>query len=245
MAVTSNKRTEIGTLAAGLLIALHCFSGGTSAPVVAGDFGVSIDDSTGNAASDSTSFNAAGEAENGAARQLSDDDELNQLAVNNRLKPEIANGRFVLPPLVVETTATDEIGNGRTPESFRDEQPVVLTPLPESAGERLPSWNWSIAEWSAPNTFFYPLYFEDRMLERHGHVRYGCFQPAASAVRFVGSAVMLPYLATIDQPCDCDYTLGYYRSGSCAPPLLQRPPYERRAALAEAVWLGGALAIFP
>lgn len=172
-------------------------------------------------------------------------DYIDQFDLPRRPVPQLVGGRFQLPPLGVETTATDEVGNGRLPDSFREESPIVYQPLPESAGARVPTWNWSIAEWAAPETFSYPLYFEDRMLERHGHLRFGHLQPAAAATRFVGSAIMLPYLATIDPPCDCDYTLGYLRSGSCAPPLLQRPPYECRAAIAEAVWLGGAIAIFP
>jgi hypothetical protein len=159
--------------------------------------------------------------------------------------PEVTDGRFILPPLEAITTATDKIGNGRTPDSFREELNANRVPLPESAGERGIPWNWSVAQWEASNNFSYPLYFEDRMLERHGHAKWGYLQPAASGVRFVGSMVALPYLTTVKAPCDCEYKLGHYRSGSCAPVMLQRPPWERCAAVVEALAIGGGIAIFP
>jgi hypothetical protein len=160
--------------------------------------------------------------------------------------PEIVGGRFDLPALGVMTTNMGEIGNGRVPESFREDHPADLIPLPESGSQRgNDPWNWSIAYWEAPDTFSFPLYFEDRMLERHGHVRLGHLQPLASGARFFATVPMLPYLMTIDGPCDCEYSLGHFRSGSCAPDLIQRPPLERRALIAEAVTLGSLIWIFP
>ena len=83
------------------------------------------------------------------------------------------------------------------------------------------------------------------MLERHGHTRLGCLQPVASGARFLATVPMLPYLMTVRHPCDKEYTLGYYRSGSRAPALLQRPPYERRAVVAETAAITGAILVFP
>jgi hypothetical protein len=83
------------------------------------------------------------------------------------------------------------------------------------------------------------------MLERHGHVRWGCFQPVASGARFFATIPMLPYLMTINEPCDCEYTLGYYRPGSCAPALVQRPPYDRRALVMEGLVVGGVVIGLP
>lgn len=243
MDMTRNERTSHQALVALLLLTMHGATIGLTATTAAAESAPAAQHADGERSiARPVRVAQRGAAETGNRQDLVDDDQFADLSIQS---PEIVGGRYQLPPLMVETIAMDEIGNGRTPESFRADQPVVQTPLPESASERVPSWNWSLAQWAAPNTFFYPLYFEDRMLERHGHLRFGCLQPAAAATRFVGSAIMLPYLATVDPPCDCEYSLGYYRSGSCAPPLLQRPPYERRAAIAEAVWMGGAIAIFP
>ncbi len=53
----------------------------------------------------------------------------------------------------------------------------------------------------------YPLYFEDANLERCG-IGYGCCQPAASALQFVGRTAILPYQMWQTCPRDCVPTLG-------------------------------------
>jgi hypothetical protein len=83
------------------------------------------------------------------------------------------------------------------------------------------------------------------MLERHGQERFGHLQPLASGVRFLATFPMMPYLMTVSEPCECEYTLGYYRSGSCTPALIQRPPYERRAMVMEALVSSGLIIAVP
>jgi len=161
------------------------------------------------------------------------------------LVPDVVDGRFRLPPLGVKTIATEDIGNGREPENFWEGKQGNLRPLPERGDDRGSQWNWSVMNWAAANTFSYPLYFEDRMVERHGHVQFGHLQPLAAGARFLATIPMLPYLMTVNDPHDCEYKLGYYRSGSCAPVVIQRPPLERRAVIAEALTLGAIIAIFP
>ncbi len=168
-----------------------------------------------------------------------------QQSTEERLLPPVEAGRFRLPPLRAETIATNQIGNGKTPDSFRQNQEINEMPLPESGSERGQPWNWSVVQWEAPNAFSYPLYFEDRMLERHGQVRFGHLQPVASGARFFATIPMLPYLITLKSPCDCEYKLGEYRSGSCAPVMIQRPPLERSAVVAEAIAIGAGIAILP
>ncbi len=56
---------------------------------------------------------------------------------------------------------------------------------------------------------------------------------------------IVPPLPSAVGTCDCEYKLGHYRAGSCAPVMIQRPPLERRAVVAEALFLGGGIAIFP
>ena len=157
-------------------------------------------------------------------------------------------GRFKLPTLAAPSTSTAKIGNGKTPEGFRGEVATPAVPLAESGDARqLDSgpWAWSVGRWSAANTYSHPRYFEDRMLERHGHERFPALQPMASGLRFFATVPMMPYLMTLSHPCDCESTLGYYRSGSCAPILHQQPPWDREAALVEAAAVASVIAIFP
>ncbi len=169
-----------------------------------------------------------------------DAERLRQVAI-----PKVEDGHFALPPLAAPTIATKEIGNGRVPDGFRGDDEAPAQPLPESADQRGEVWNWSVCNWVAADTFSNPRYFEDRMLERHGQERCGVLQPVASGARFFVTVPMLPYLMAIREPCDREYTLGYYRSGSPVPVMLQRPPYERRAMLTEAAVAAGAIIAFP
>tara|TARA_R110002049_G_scaffold27321_2_gene93982 strand:+ start:41263 stop:41838 length:576 start_codon:yes stop_codon:yes gene_type:complete len=160
-------------------------------------------------------------------------------------QPRVEGGRIVLPILTAPTIQTADIGNGRVPEGFREGEPQPTQMLPESPADRGESWNWSVGQWAAADTFSHPRYFEDRMLERHGHERYPHLQPLASGARFFATVPMLPYLMIVRDPFECESTLGYYRSGSCAPIMLQRPPYERRAAIGEAAAIAGTIIAFP
>ncbi len=150
---------------------------------------------------------------------------------------------LMIPGLIVPTTRVEEI---------QDEIPVNFGGRALSRTEALPegfdrSENWSLTSyfWNAPNTFSHPLYFEDVMLERHGHERFPLLQPLVSGGRFFATIPMLPYLAAVRDPWDCDYHLGYYRPGSCAPALWQRPPYDRRAAVIQAGATAGVMIGFP
>ncbi|MFK8111427.1 MAG: hypothetical protein AB8B91_04475 [Rubripirellula sp.] len=163
---------------------------------------------------------------------------------DNRI-PQVVSGRFVLPSMQAASIATAYIGNGRTPEGFREQNVTPMQSLPEDASQRGDHWHWSVCNWAASNTFSYPRYFEDRMLERHGHERFGNLQPLASGARFFATVPMLPYLGAIRPPCECEYSLGYYRPGSCTSALKQRPPYDRRAVIAETAALTSAFLIFP
>ena len=56
---------------------------------------------------------------------------------------------------------------------------------------------------------------------------------------------MLPYLWAVSNPCEREYSLGYYPAGQRAPIMLQRPPYENRAAVVEAGAAAGLIIGFP
>lgn len=104
--------------------------------------------------------------------------------------------------------------NERTPQSV-----AYFDPGGASRGWPVNSFNW-VASCLAHN----PLYFEEINLERYG---YGCgaygpcctngIQSLCSAAHFFGTVPALPYKMAVDCPRDCDYTLGYYRPGSCPP----------------------------
>ena len=137
--------------------------------------------------------------------------------------------RFQLPDLRATSIKTSDIGNGRLPESFRDNESSPAIPLPESAEIRGDGWEYSTRYWAAANTFSHPRYFEDRMLERHGHEPYPRLTPILSGAKFFSTVGRLPYLMTISPPCECESTLGYFRSGTCVHPYRQGVPCRKDA----------------
>lgn len=163
-----------------------------------------------------------------------------------REKLGMNQSRFQLPALAAASTALpDGQGDGdRYPETFVEQFGQISEPLPETGDQRSADWHWSLCQWAAANTFSNPRYFEDRMLERHGQ-HFGCLQPLASGARFFGTVPMLPYLWTVSDPCDCQYTLGYFRPGECVPAMMQRPPYENRGTIIEAGAAAAVIIGFP
>ena len=87
--------------------------------------------------------------------------------------------------------------------------------------------------WAAPGLAINPLYFEEPALERYGHSACPIFQPIISAGHFVLTVPVLPWLMAIDPPNECQYVLGYYRPGECAPYVLDPIPFSVRAAVVE------------
>lgn len=174
-----------------------------------------------------------------------DDDYEQQVAARMEELPQLVDGHFQLPPMAAPSIATEDIGNGRLPEDFRDDKDSPTMQLPEDPLQRGEQWERTICSWVAPNTYSRPRYFEDRMVERHGHERWGHLQPVASGARFFATVPMLPYLMTVRNPCDCEYTLGYYRPGSCAPSLMQRPPLDAAAVIVEGATIAAVIALFP
>ena len=85
--------------------------------------------------------------------------------------------------------------------------------------------------WTASNLCHNPLYFEQPALERYGHT-IGPLQPVLSGAQFLVTIPALPMLMAIDPPNECEYALGFYRPGSCAPRKWSPIPYSTRGALA-------------
>jgi hypothetical protein len=88
-----------------------------------------------------------------------------------------------------------------------------------------------------------PLYFEETQLERYGHV--APLQPVISGAHFFLNIAVLPYKMGINPPHECQYALGYYRPGSCAPWLVPPIPLSVRGAAAEAAVITGLSPLIP
>ncbi|MBC7853760.1 MAG: hypothetical protein IAF94_10015 [Pirellulaceae bacterium] len=94
--------------------------------------------------------------------------------------------------------------------------------------------------WTASALCHKPLYFEEVQLERYGHTAGPIKQPILSGAHFFFNIAALPYKMAINPPMECQYPLGYYRPGDCAPWHIPPIPFSLRGAAAETgVWVGG------
>lgn len=111
-------------------------------------------------------------------------------------------------------------------------------------GESRP-WPVQSVQYAASGFCHRPLYFEEINLERYGHNFGPCVQPFVSAAAFFGRAPLLPYMMVADNPHECQYTLGHYRPGSCAPFRHQHLPWSTHGFLVQAgIVTGGFFAIY-
>lgn len=109
-----------------------------------------------------------------------------------------------------------------------------------ASDDRQIEWNMVEYNWQASGLYHRPAYFEDVMLERHGHTAPCPLQPVYSGTRFFASTVLLPYNVMITPYSRHVSTLGHYRAGSYAPPLWQHPPLRLPASAYE-VGIGAGL----
>ena len=86
----------------------------------------------------------------------------------------------------------------RNPQASRGQEPITFA-------------------WTASALCSKPAYFDDVQVERYGHSWGLILQPVLSGAHFVATIPSLPYLMGLNPPCECVYTLGYYRPGSCVP----------------------------
>ena len=96
------------------------------------------------------------------------------------------------------------------------------------------NWPRTCVQYNASNLCTSAAYFEDPAVERYGHSWGPFMQPVMSAAHFYGSVLFLPYKMGLTPPCECVYTIGYYRPGSCAPYMIDPIPLSIRAGLAQA-----------
>ncbi len=102
------------------------------------------------------------------------------------------------------------------------------------------SWTPQVVTWKASNLCHKPLYFENTQLERYGHSRGPVAQPIHSTLHFFTRLVALPYMTGICPPNECEYALGYYRPGNCAPWLKEPIPISLEGIRREALFVTGA-----
>lgn len=103
----------------------------------------------------------------------------------------------------------------------------------------------SAVQWKAPGHSHKPAYFEQVQLERYGHEVGPVLQPLISTAHFFGNIAVLPYKMGIHPPNECQYSLGYYRPGNCAPYMVQPVPISLRGAAVQAAAVTGAAALLP
>jgi hypothetical protein len=107
------------------------------------------------------------------------------------------------------------------------------------------NWMPSTVAWHASALCHKPLYFEQVQHERYGHSAGPIRQPFIDGAHFFGSAILLPYKMALDPPWECEYPLGYYRPGSCAPYHIPPFPFSPRAAMAQAGFVVGGIYVMP
>ena len=107
------------------------------------------------------------------------------------------------------------------------------------------TWLASSWQWQASALCHKPLYFEEVQLERYGHTTGPFTQPWVSGAHFFLNIAALPYHMAYQPPHECQYALGYYRPGSCAPWMIPPVPISFRGAAAEAAAIVGGVYLIP
>jgi len=106
-------------------------------------------------------------------------------------------------------------------------------------------WEPAKITWKASNLMHKPLYFEEVNLERYGHTAGPILQPVVSSAHFFANIAVLPYKMGVHLPSECQYALGYYRPGNCAPWITPPVPLSLRGALFQAGAVTGAVLLIP
>jgi hypothetical protein len=107
------------------------------------------------------------------------------------------------------------------------------------------SWAPLTMTWKASNICSKPRYFEEVNLERYGHTAGPWLQPVVSSAHFFANIAVLPYKMGVHPPNECQYALGYYRPGSCAPWIVPPVPISARGALTQAAVMTGTFWLIP
>ncbi|MEM0925679.1 MAG: hypothetical protein AAGJ83_06560, partial [Planctomycetota bacterium] len=107
------------------------------------------------------------------------------------------------------------------------------------------AWTPMTMTWKASDACSKPRYFEEVNLERYGHTFGPYLQPFVSSAHFFGNVMVLPYKMGVHPPHECQYALGYYRPGNCAPWIVPPVPISARGALSQAAFMTGTFWLVP
>jgi hypothetical protein len=149
-----------------------------------------------------------------------------------------------IAPLSAPNISTDNIGTGARPLDMVEGRLPPARPLPTGLDRTYPMARLE-KYWDPSSICHKPLYFQDTMLERHGHERFHALQPMISGVKFFGTLPLMPYMMTLHRPSEDIYNLGHYRPGTAAPCLKERPPYDARAIGVQTLTTGAGFALLP
>jgi hypothetical protein len=144
-----------------------------------------------------------------------------------------------LSPLVTPNLALKGITE-QFPEDLVEGRLPPIQSLP-SGPDRPYGLNLSLKTWSAPVFCHQPLYFEDAMLERHGHERFPHLTPLISGARFFTGVVTRPYMVYLHPPLEDVPNTGHFRPGSPAPAIRERAPYDKGALRFQLLTTGATL----
>lgn len=138
----------------------------------------------------------------------------------------------------IRVVSTDIAGVGMSfkPEGKTSAAMAAETMLPDGTARGA---SYKQVNWKPSMVFHHPLYFEEAMLERHGHDRFGLLQPLASGARFYTTIALYPYLQSLRKPSECVYALGNRRPGTCVPKLRDSLPWDKKAAATQVIATGG------
>jgi hypothetical protein len=107
------------------------------------------------------------------------------------------------------------------------------------------NWECTNFVWTASGLCHKPLYFEEVQLERYGHSTGPYTQPLVSGANFYANVLLLPYHMGLKLPGECEYPLGYYEPGDCAPYVIPAFPITARAVLFELGAAAGLVYLLP
>ena len=130
-------------------------------------------------------------------------------------------------------------------------RPMSEAPVSLGVGR---GWDQRMYMWEATSLCHRPLYFEEVNLERYGFfccdhrcggIPAALVQPVLSGAHFFATVPALPYKMALDPPCECIYTLGHYRPGSCVPHRIHYLPLRPLPAAVEACVITGLVFALP
>lgn len=145
-----------------------------------------------------------------------------------------------LTPLPTPNISLEGIGSAKLPENRLEGRLPPMQPLPFGP-DRPYGMNLTLKSWTAPVYCHQPLYFEDAMLERHGHERFPHLTPLISGARFFTGVVTKPYMVYLHPPLEDVPNTGHYRPGSPAPAVRERAPYDKGALRFQLLTTGATL----